>query len=271
MFIRQNSKLAEEFWETGKSESCPVYDMHGHMGVHYAIYFAAPDADEMATLMRRAGVAKLCFSHHDALWGTVYCGQTEALAACQKHPDIFRFYCGINPNYPEQIKADLAKVESWEPLCAGLKFLPSYHKIAVTDPAYKPALEYAEERHLPILIHTWARDPYCGPAVLADVVPRYPHVTFMLAHCFNSQFDEAGKLAAAYDNVYAELTSVPGVRGALETMVGICSSRKILFGTDMPWFDEHQGIGGLLSANITDDDVHNILHRNAEKILARVL
>jgi len=33
-----NSPLAREFWECGKSLSCPIYDMHGHMGAWAAIY-----------------------------------------------------------------------------------------------------------------------------------------------------------------------------------------------------------------------------------------
>ena len=267
-FIRQNSKLVDEFWEKGIVESCPIYDMHGHMGEHYAIYFAAPNADEMVTLMRRANVAKLCFSHHFSLWATPHVGQAPALEAAKKYPDILRFYCSINPNYPDQIKKDLAKVGEWIPYCVGLKFLPDYHQKPVSDPAYKPALEFAEALHLPILIHTWNGSPYDGPAVLRDVVPHYPHVTFMCAHCFNNNWTAAGELAKDYPNVFIELTSVPGVRGAIEKMVSICGSEKILYGTDMPWFDEHQGIGGVLAADISDDDIHNILHRNAEKILA---
>ncbi len=41
----------------------------------------------------------------------------------------------------------------------------------------------------------------------------------------------------------------------------------MLYGTDLPWFDEHHAIGSVLAADITDDDVHNILHRNAEALL----
>ena len=93
----------------------------------------------------------------------------------------------------------------------------------------------------------------------------------MCAHCFNNNWTAAGELAKDYPNVYIELTSVPGTRGAIEKMVSICGSEKILYGTDMPWFDEHQGIGGVLAADISDDDIHNILHRNAEKILAPFL
>ncbi|NLG14345.1 MAG: amidohydrolase family protein [Lentisphaerae bacterium] len=266
--IRKNSPLAKEFWEKGFVESCPVYDMHGHMGTHYAIYFAAPNAPEMVKLIKRANVKKLCFSHHFSLWATNYVGQDPALEACKQFPDYLRFYCGINPNFPEQMMADLKKVAEWMPYCIGLKFLADYHKVPVNAEPYRPALEFANALHLPILFHTWSMSPYDGPDIMKDIIPKYPNITYILGHCFNSQWQVAGEIAKQYDNVYLELTSVPGTRGALETMVNICGSEKILFGTDMPWFDEHQGIGGLLSAQISDDDVHNILHRNAEKILA---
>ena len=34
-----DSALAREFWENGRSDSCPIYDMHGHMGPYESIYF----------------------------------------------------------------------------------------------------------------------------------------------------------------------------------------------------------------------------------------
>ena len=46
-------------------------------------------------------------------------------------------------------------------------------------------------------------------------------------------------------------------------------SERLLFGTDLPWFDTHHGIGTILSTEMTDDDRHNILHRNGERLLGR--
>jgi predicted TIM-barrel fold metal-dependent hydrolase len=45
----------------------------------------------------------------------------------------------------------------------------------------------------------------------------------------------------------------------------------MLFGTDLPWFSPLQGIGAVLSAEISDDDRRNILHRNADDLLAPLL
>ena len=40
-----NSRLACDFWERGRSASCPIYDMHGHMGPWSAIYFSNSQFD----------------------------------------------------------------------------------------------------------------------------------------------------------------------------------------------------------------------------------
>ena len=149
--IRKNSPLAKEFWEKGFVESCPVYDMHGHMGTHYAIYFAAPNAPEMVKLINRANVKKLCFSHHFSLWATNYVGQDPALEACKQFPDYLRFYCGINPNFPEQMMADLKKVAEWILL---YHRLADYHKVPSTQ---NPAC-FSWNRQCPPspnLFHTW--------------------------------------------------------------------------------------------------------------------
>ena len=59
-------------------------------------------------------------------------------------------------------------------------------------------------------------------------------------------------------------------RGPVEKFVAAALGERLLFGTDLPWFDPHHGIGAVLSAEITDQDRHNILHRNAERLLAKV-
>jgi predicted TIM-barrel fold metal-dependent hydrolase len=63
--------------------------------------------------------------------------------------------------------------------------------------------------------------------------------------------------------------SVPGISGIIEYMVEQAGSHKIVFGTDLPWYSPHYAAGSILFAHISDEDRHNILHRNAEKLLAR--
>ena len=70
-------------------------------------------------------------------------------------------------------------------------------------------------------------------------------------------------------NVWLELTAIPGEYGRVEQLAAAVGSDRLLYGTDLPWFDEYQAIGGVLSAEITEDDMRNIFYRNAERILGK--
>ncbi len=257
--------LAARIWETG-SAGFPIYDMHGHMGTHYAIYFKRCEAPEMAAHLRRAGVAKLVFSHHHALWGTMR--NAEVVETCRQYPDLLRMYVAINPHFPDHIREDLAAFKSWAPYAVGLKMLSSYHEVKVTDPAYEYALKFADEHHLPVLNHTWGHNRFCGGELMLELAQRYPNATFLMGHAIYSDWDMAVRIIRETANSYLELTAIPGERGVIEGLVEAVGSERLLFGTDLPWFDEFQAIGGVLSARITETDMFNILSRNAERLLA---
>jgi predicted TIM-barrel fold metal-dependent hydrolase len=78
-------------------------------------------------------------------------------------------------------------------------------------------------------------------------------------------------LARDFPNVYLELTAVMDDRGVLEKFAEEAGSERMFFGTDLPWFDPHHAMGCLLSADITDEDRHNICHRNAERLLGSLV
>jgi hypothetical protein len=261
------SDLAREFWENGQAQSCPIYDMHGHMGVWHSIYFPRPDAADMVRTMDECGVRLLVFSHHMALFAPNVANE-RSIAAVRQFPDQLRAYCTVNPNYPEQLDRDLEMFDALYPdVYVGFKFLPDYHKIALTDERFQPAWEYANERELLILTHTWENSPFDGPDVVRQVAERYPDVRLLLGHSCHGQWDEAVRLAQDFKNVYLELTAVFDDRGTLEKFSGEVGSERMLFGTDLPWFDPHQAVGALLAAHISDEDRHNICHRNAERLL----
>jgi len=264
-FIRR-SPLAAEFWQFGKSESCPVYDMHGHMGPWHSIWFPRPEAADMVRSMDSAGVKLLCFAHHAALFSPEI-GNAAAIEAVRAFPSRFRAYLSVNPHYPDLLARDLAEYDKLRDVYIGLKFLADYHGVPVTDDRYRAAWEFANDRSLPVLMHTWGGSACNGSAEARRIAGLYPNIKLFLGHCFNNHWHEAVAVANEHPNTCLELTSVLGRRGVIELFVEKVGSHRLLFGTDLPWFDEHQGIGSLLSADITDDDRHNILHRNALRIL----
>lgn len=266
-----NTELAREFWDSGRSDSCPIIDMHGHMGPFHSIYFPRPEAPDMVRTMDEAGVRLLVFSHHAAL-NSADLGNAPSIAAVRQFPDRLRAYCMVNPNYPERLSADLESFDDLFPdVYVGFKFLSDYHKRPLTDKGYRPAWEYADGRALLVLAHTWGGSPYDGEDVVRVVAEQYPNVRFLLGHSCHGAWDAATALANDFPNVYLELTAVFDDRGAIEAFTNGAGSDRMLFGTDLPWFDPHHAVGVLMNADITDEDRHNICHRNAERLLAPIV
>jgi uncharacterized protein len=261
-----SSPLAKDFWQNGRSSTCPIIDMHGHMGTFHSIYFPRAETADMLSTMDECGVKLLVFSHHHALMSADI-GNTASIEAVRRYPDRLRAYCSVNPNYPERVAADIASFEQHNDVYVGFKFLADYHRIAITDARYQPALDYAEQHQLLVLMHTWGFSEYDGARHVREVAEKYPHAIFLLGHSIRNQWDEAVQIAHDCPNTYLELTSVDHVRGAMEKYVNEVGSDRMIFGTDLPWFDPHYFIGALLSADISDEDRHNICHRNAEKLL----
>ncbi len=261
--------LAGEFWRNGKLPFT-VYDAHGHMGFHSSIYMSHASPETMVRHLRRAG-AKLIFTHHYALFDRAF-RNAQCVDIARRFPDDLRVYMAVNPHCPENVEEDLALYDSWRPYVCGLKFLADYHHVPVTDPRYAKALEFANSRGLPVLFHTWGNSPNNGPAQLLELTKRYPDIVYLFGHSFYGSWKGVEKLRAeAPATCYFELTSIPGQAGHLERLVSIVGADRMVFGTDLPWFDEFQGIGGVLCADISDDAKKAILHDNAIRIFGDLL
>lgn len=265
-----SSPLAEAFWRDGRCETCPVYDMHGHMGPIGPIYFPRPEAADMVRTMDSAGVKMLLFAHHGGLFA-VDAGHDAAIDAVRQFPDRLRAYLPVNGQYPDRIEADLGLIDRYPDVFVGVKFLCDYHLVPMTDDRYRPAWELADERKLLVLSHTWSASQYDGPGVIRKIAERYQNLSLFMGHSCHGDWDAAVQLARDFPNLYLELTAVLDNRGVIERFVEGAGADRMLFGTDLPWFDPHHGIGALLSADITDDDRHDILHRNAERLLGPLL
>ena len=261
------NSLAARFWKDGRADF-PIFDMHGHMGSHNAIYMHRCEPESMAEHMRRIGVKRLVFSHHHVVFGAMR--NAEAVEICRRYPDLYRMYVGIVPRYPDNIREDLANFDRWTPYAVGLKCLADYYKIPLTDPAWEYALKFADERALPVLFHTWGNSKCSGGKIMLELIHKYPRIKFFLGHSIFGEWESAERaVKESRGNVWLELTAIPGEYRRIEQLVAAVGSERLLYGTDMPWFDEYQAVGGVLSARISEDDMRNILYRNAECIMGR--
>jgi predicted TIM-barrel fold metal-dependent hydrolase len=150
----------------------------------------------------------------------------------------------------------------------GVKFHPDMHQCAVDDAKYKPAWEFANEHHLPLLSHTSAGSHYNPVKAFEKLADMYPNVSVLIGHSgFGSiGADHTIEVAKKCPNVYADITGSTATYGILERMVGELGADRVLLGTDLPFIDPRSQIGRVAFAKISDDEKRQILGLNASRI-----
>ena len=260
----------------------PVYDLHCHVGPHGTYAFADSGPGHLVRQMDRVGIALGLVSHTSAIWAPSR-GNADTIAVVKAHPDHFRGLCVAYPQYPELTAQILRDYEAGAKIFAGFKLHPLYHKYPLSEKGYEEVLEFANERGLIVLVHTWGNGhvidetertrrilSLCGPEQVRRVVARYPRIKWLAGHSFNGHWVEAVQLALDFPNLYLE-TSTVNDRGVIEMFCERAGSRRVVFGSDYPFVGVRYGVGCVLTADITDDDRRNILQTNAERLLAGVL
>jgi hypothetical protein len=265
--INPNSELTEAFWKDGRVEDCPILDFHGHMGEWRSCFMPRNSPEGMLKTMDQCNVKLIIFCGHEALHALCTEHRMD-IEAVRKYPARFKAYFAMNGNLPDQ-EAALERLVNNRDVFVGLKTLGSYFGHPITSDIYTPFYEYAQEEGLLFLSHTWGDNPNDGWREAERFLKKYPDIPFLAGHSFHGAWEEAARLCNDYPNLYLELTAVIDERGPLELLLERCGSEKLLFGTDLPWFDTHHGIGTVLATDMSDEDRRNIFYRNGEKLLAR--
>lgn len=265
--MKATDSLCERFFREGRLDDCPVYDLHGHMGPLQGARLPRCTPEAMIGAMDRAGVRLTVFCHHDTLMLPDIANRPN-IETVRRFPTRFRAYCGVNPNYPDQVQLDLDSFDQFRDVYVGFKLLADYHEIPITHPRNTPVWEKANTDGLLVLLHTWGGSRFDGPDLVRTCATNYPNARILMGHSCHGEWHKAAALAKEFANVYCELTAVLDDRGAVEILVDEAGSSKVVFGTDTPWFNHHNYIGALLGADITDDDRRNILYANARRLLA---
>ncbi len=259
------TSLVQEFLRDGRVADCPVIDMHTHPDRFHSIHFPHPELDGILASMDRCGERLIAIAPHAALADPYY-GNPRMVKMLQAHPERFRGYWCYNPRYPELLDEAKARVLD-TPGVIGYKLHPGWHQYPLSGDNYQPLLQWANAHRLIVLSHTW-EGTLCDAAACRWVAERYPDLIFIMGHSCCPEFDKAFALAREFPKVYLDLTWCEHMPAFVDRAVREVGAHKLLFGTDLPWFDPNFGIGCVLFADISDADRHAILHGNAERLLA---
>ena len=255
----------KEYVEAGRLESVYVIDTHTHMDDIYEASTPIYQLGDCIELMDRENIRSIWCAPHPDLFSAGRVNERIERYMSQ-YPDRVKGYFSWNPNYFEDYEKNIHKVLEIENYI-GFKFLPVYHNVELTDERYLPALEMADAHNLILLSHTWGNTG-CSPKQVKQILEKYKNLQFILGHSAPNELDGAIELVKKYDNAYLDLCDIHRHSGIVDKMANCVGSEKILFGTDLPWYDPNYCIGSILCSKLSDDQKENIFYKNAERMLS---
>jgi predicted TIM-barrel fold metal-dependent hydrolase len=264
----QRGAILADFLNGGPLSAVDVVDCHVHLGP--ALYMQNPDtsADGLVGVLDSIGISIACVSHSVAMVSDWRLGNSLLIEAVKKYPGRIFGYAFFNPRYPDQMDAEMARCSAAG--LRGLKMHPDFHNMPANSPLYDPLYERAQAEQRLILCHYGAGpSPRCGTHVFRDVVRRFPHATYIMAHSLPgaAAVDAACEYFKDYD-VYFDLANAfqPGVIEYACSKLGV---DRLLYGSDGCWGSIATRVGLICATDLPDGDKRRILGTNMRELITR--
>ena len=164
----------------------------------------------------------------------------------------------------------------------GLKLHPVSNRFYPSDRGLWPAYQRAVDLGLPILFHSgeaevagYTQADYARPANFEPVLQSFPNLVIILAHLGKGYLEESVALARKYDNVHfdtsailsgGEIKSGFASGGDAVKLIRTIGVRRILFGSDWPWFDPLLAIRQIEGLGFSEEEKRMILGQNAARV-----
>ena len=238
----------------------------GSIGEFYRMkVYHSGTVGELLALEKEAGITHACIHsvavtprHIESI--NRFISETVSL-----HPDSVTGYAAIHPDY-EDIQGLIRDVRTMG--LKGLKIHPDMQRFALDSPK---AMEMfaAIEGKMPIIIHTGdPRYEYSRPRQMKKVLDAFPKLVCVCAHLGGwSEWDEATRTLAEYENVYVDTSSSLYTLKPEEgrRITRSYSRDRVLFGTDYPMWNPQPEINCLMDMGLEENEYRRILWENAER------
>ena len=240
-----------------------IVDAHAHLGnLNWFPLGADGSAEGVLKVMDRIGIETLAVTSTHATIGSEFrFGNDEVASAVKRYPKRFFGYTVLYAHRPEGVLPEILR-------CAklghrGLK-IHSYQQIPYDAPAFRPAYEYANERNMPILAHTWGKPEIGWIRTLAE---KYPNIRWLMGHAGVVDFDDYIRIANDFEHVYLETAFSFSHHRVFERFVAAVGADKVLWGSDQCFLSGSHQVGRALFAEISDEDKRKVLGGNARRVL----
>jgi len=251
-----------------------IIDAHMHLGPFHQYYNYQLALTDLLEVMDLLHIQYAISSHTAALLhGDLSLGIEESLRAYESSGGRVLSYHIFNPWIPDRC----LKVMDQYPdraIFKGIKIHPSFHGLPADDERYEVVWQYAQDRHLALVSHSWdisLTNPiqrYSYPALFEKHLARHPQVSFVFAHSGGrpNGIREAVRLGKMYDNAFFDVAGDIYHTRFVEYLYENVGPDRILFGSDYSMMDPRQMLGAVLGAQIDVAAKARILSHNAARL-----
>jgi Predicted metal-dependent hydrolase of the TIM-barrel fold len=246
-----------------------IIDCHCHHGPYRNFNNPRNSALDMIKSMDNLGISKACITPHAASVGPDYIyGNDLAIDSVINYPERFLGYVSLNPNYPSDMGHEIERCFKVENMI-GIKLHPSYHGAQIDSKAYDDAYSFANRISCPVLIHVWGKEDV---AAIDRMAQKFPQAVLIMGHAGADigAMENACKVALIHENVYLDTALSSAYQGNIEWLTELAGSERILFGTDIPFYDPRHVFGKVAASDLAEKDKKNILGLNMQRILSGV-
>jgi len=259
-------------------------DSHEHIGVGVVRNFDLNShIKEQLNIADRLGINKLVISRPIAAQSGSKATPEEVsecndiiLKAMKLHPDRYLGEVYINPIYQKESLEEINRC-----IDNGMIALKFYNQVKVNSPLFYPVIEKFIDLKMLIMGHASAglgtgghRTQYGDgqpnaslPEDFAEAAKRYPEAMIQYAHLGGGgDWEHACKVLRDCPNVYVDLAGSNNEDNIVDYALQYLGEDRLLFGTDGSYY---QGIGVILSANLTDKQKNKIFFENFNHILKK--
>ena len=151
----------------------------------------------------------------------------------------------------------------------GVKMHPDTQRFAIDDPRLFPMYE-AISGHIPVILHMGDhRYDYSQPFRLRRVLELFPKLDAIAAHFGGYGMHEDAYQQLKDKNCIFDVSSSMMFmeEGVAERYINLYGAERMAFGTDYPLWDPVREMQRFLQLKLTDDQIEQIAHKTAERIL----
>ena len=242
-----------------------VFDIHGHLGTLADFQIVDGDAQSIAVTLDRLGINGIAMSSLVSIHSDCRLGNQLLQEAIGRFPDKFFGYVTVSP-WLDDIPLDMYFRDKHSNM-VGIKIHAAMHGSSINDKRYLPYLEFADKKGLPVLLHTWEVADIIHIAQLAE---KFRNAVFIVGHSAMRSYEvkqEVVKAVRKYDNILVDTTISVAYDGAIEWIVSQIGADRVLYGSDLPFYDCRFVLGKLGLSRLSDSEKLKILGENARKLL----